>query len=91
MEDHPPAEWRASVNSPTVQLGVSRAAPRGLSARPAKAPTLPKAGSWRARFWLIPAILVRFSRYSARVGWDALQRQGWQIVQSQLTLDDSLP
>ena len=39
----------------------------------------------------IPAILVRFSRYSARLESDPPRRQGWQIVQSQLTLDDSLP
>jgi len=39
----------------------------------------------------IPAILIRFSRYSVRAASDTPQRQGWQIVQSQLTLDDSLP
>ena len=39
----------------------------------------------------IPAILVRFSRYSVRMGLDVPQRQETQIVQSRLTLDDSLP
>ena len=40
---------------------------------------------------VIPAILVRFSRYSVRMGSNTPYRQGRQIVQSHLTLDDSLP
>lgn len=39
----------------------------------------------------IPAILVRFSRYSVRMGLAIPHRQEAQIVQSQLTLDDFLP
>ena len=39
----------------------------------------------------IPAILIRFSRYSVRTASDTRQRQEAQIVQSRLTLDDSLP
>ena len=48
-------------------------------------------GAANLRCRRIPAIQVRFSRYSVRVALDTPHRQGWQIVQSHLTLDDSLP